>query len=127
MEIAFRAPEPRDYIRLFGTPMYSEVLTVDGAAEAMAVLIKKPDGRVFAWTMFRGDLTPDVGRRVVLSMRRALRAYRRCHPDEPVYSGADERGYPQVPKMLKALRFVPTDEFQPENKNRVWVWLPGST
>ena len=130
MVVQFVAPTADDYVALFGVPIHAEVLRINGMPHAMAMLARKPDGRVFAWTSFRHDFGLDkdrdaqVGRLVVLAMRRALRDYRRKHPSEPIYSGADERGYPQVRKMLKALRFVETDERQRENLNRVWVWLP---
>ena len=126
MHAEFVQPMPADYSALFGTPIYSEVLRIDGVTHAIAMLVRKPDGRVFAWTSFRHDIDferdAEVGRLVLMAMRRALRAFRQSFPKEPVYSGADDRGYPQVTRMLTALRFKPTDERQRENQNRVWVW-----
>lgn len=128
MDADFAQPTPADFAALFGTPIYSEVLRIGGVPHAIAMLVRKPDGRVFAWTSFRHDIDFDrdanIGRLVLLAMRRALQAFRQSFPKEPVYSGADDRGYPQVFRMLRALRFTPTDERQRENQNQVWVWLP---
>lgn len=126
--IDFAMPTPADYQALFGTPIYSEALRIDGVPHAMAMLVRKPDGRVFAWMSFRHDIELErdahVGKAVLIALKRALRAFRASYPREPVYSGADERGYPQVVRMLQALRFEPTDERQRENQNRIWVWRP---
>lgn len=127
-KVTFGPPVPTDFPALFGMPLTTEVLRIDDVPHAMAMLVRKPDGRVFAWTSFREDLADQrdamVGALVVATMRRALRAYRRDNPSVPIYSGADDRGAPLVGKMLTALGFQPTDEFQRENMNRVWVWRP---
>lgn len=126
--IDFSSPTPADYLALCGTPIYSEVLRIDGVPNAMAMLVRKPDDRVFAWMLFRHDVEFErdahVGKAVLIALKRALRAFRAAFPHEPVYSGADDRGYPQVERMLRALRFEPTAERQRENQNRIWVWRP---
>jgi hypothetical protein len=111
-----RETTPDDFAALYGVPLVSQVLEIDGAVAAVGCLMRRPDGRVFAnLDVVRPALLWADGMRAVLAMRRVL-----AEAPRPVFAGCWQARYPKAPRLFRLLGFRPTDEML-ENGNLVWV------
>lgn len=116
MAIELRDATPEDFTAVYGRPLRSGVLTVDGEIAVVGCLMQRPDGRLFASFEIM-DPKRLARHRVaaVLGLRKVL-----AHAPKPIFAGCFESRYPTAPKLFRFLGFRRTEEVQ-HNGNHVWV------
>jgi hypothetical protein len=89
------------------------VIEVDGVIYAIGGMMRRPDGRVWAWIDTRPGVNPV---QFVKAAKAALRS-----SSETVYVPCESNKFPTAEKLLRLLGFTPTEETH--NDMRVWAWL----
>lgn len=89
------------------------VIEADGVIHAFGGMMRRPDGRLWAWIDTRPGVRPV---QFVKAVKAALRS-----SGETVYVPCESNKFPTAEKLLRLLGFVPTEETH--NEMRVWAWL----
>ena len=87
------------------------VIEADGVIHAFGGMMRRPDGRIWAWIDTRPGVRPV---QFVKAVRAALRS---C--GETVYVPCESNKFPTAEKLLRLLGFTPTEETH--NDMRVWA------
>ena len=88
------------------------VIEADGVIYAIGGMMRRPDGRLWAWIDTRPGVKPV---QFIKAVRAALRS-----SSETVYVPCESNKFATAEKLLRLLGFRPTEETH--NEMRVWAW-----
>ncbi len=99
-----------DFARFYADVSDAYVIESDGSIHAFGGMIRRGDGRLWAWIDTRAGVRPV---QLVKVVRRAL-----ARSKEAVFVPCESQRFPTAERLLHVLGFVPTEETH--NEMRVW-------